>query len=57
MEHFLVGLDEACLKANANSDVSILGEFGVRKHEKKVADCRASSTLVRTGICDAGEDM
>ena len=49
MEHFRIGLDEACLQADADGDVKILGEFGVRKHEKKFADCRASSTMVRTG--------
>ena len=50
MEHFLIGLDEACLIADADGNIKILGEFGRRKHEKKVSDCRASSTLVRTGV-------
>ena len=50
MEHFLIGLDEACLIADADGNLKILGEFGRRKHEKKVSDCRASSTLVRTGV-------
>ena len=34
-EHFLIGLDEACLQADAKGDVKILGEFGVREHKKR----------------------
>ena len=38
MEHFLIGLEEACLVADAGGNVKILGEFGRLKHEKKVSD-------------------
>ena len=50
MEHFLIGLEEACLVADDDGNVKILGEFGRRKRKKKVSDCRASATLVRTGV-------
>ena len=50
MEHFLIGLEEARLVADANGNVKILVEFGRRKHKKKVSDCRSFATLVRTGV-------
>ena len=50
MEHFLIGLEETCLVADADGNVKILGGFGRRKHEKKVSDCRTSATMVRTGV-------
>ena len=51
IEHFIIGADETCLQADADGNVRIIGEFGRRKHEKKVADCRASATMLRTGTC------
>ena len=49
MEHFVVGFDEACLMADADGNIKIIGEFKKKKHEKIVGDCRASSTLARSG--------
>ena len=49
MEHFIIGGDETNLIADADGDMKIIGEFGRKKHEKKVSDCRASVTMYRTG--------
>ncbi|KAL7528028.1 LOW QUALITY PROTEIN: hypothetical protein ACHAXR_004391, partial [Thalassiosira sp. AJA248-18] len=49
LEHFIIGLDETNLQADADGDRKIIGEFGKKKHEKKVSDCRASATMCRTG--------
>jgi hypothetical protein len=49
IDHFIVGGDETCLMADADGDLKILGEVGRKKHERKVADFRASCTMYRTG--------
>jgi hypothetical protein len=49
IEHFIIGGDETNLIADADGTMRIIGEFGRRKHEKKVGDCRASCTMYRTG--------
>ena len=51
MEHFLIGLDEACLIADADGNLKILPEFGRRSHEKKVSDCRVFYVGTNRGIC------
>ena len=38
MPHFIVGLDEACLMADAHGDCKIIGSADRKKHEKMVAD-------------------
>jgi hypothetical protein len=45
MEHFVIGGDKTNLIADADGDMKIIGEFGRRKHEKKVSDCRSSCSL------------
>ena len=49
MEHFLISGDETNLIANPDGEMKTIGEFGRRKHEKKVSDCRSSATMFRTG--------
>ena len=49
IEHFIIGGDETNLICDADGDMKIIGEFGRKKHEKKVSDCRASCTMYRTG--------
>ena len=48
-DHFIVGGDETCLMADADGNLKIMGEYGKKKHEKKVADHRGSTTMYRTG--------
>ena len=50
IEHFLLGLNKACLMGQVNGSIKIIGEFGRPKREKKVADSRKSSTMVQTGV-------
>jgi hypothetical protein len=40
IEHFVVGGDDACLMADSNGNLRIVGAVGTRKHEKKVSDTR-----------------
>ena len=49
IEHFIIGGDETNLICDADGDMKIIGEFGRKKHEKKVSDCRSSCTMYRTG--------
>lgn len=49
IEHFIIGGDETCLIADADGDMKIVGEFGRKKHEKRVSDCRSSCTMYRSG--------
>ena len=49
IEHFVIGMDETNLIADADGDLKVLGEVGKRKHEKKVSDYRGSITMVRCG--------
>lgn len=49
IEHFIIGGDETCLIADADGDMKIIGEFGRKKHEKRVSDCRSSCTMYRSG--------
>ena len=49
MEHFIISGDETNLIANADGEMKTIGEFGRRKHEKKVSDCCSSATMFRTG--------
>ena len=34
--------------------MKIIGEFGRKKHEKKVSDCHASCTMYQTGTAGGG---
>ena len=49
MEHFIISGDETNLIANPDGEMKTIGEFGRRKHEKKVSDCCSSATMFRTG--------
>ena len=51
IENFIIGADKTCLQANADSNLWIIGNFGRSKHKKKVANCQASATMLRTGTC------
>ena len=39
IDHFIIGADKTCLQANVDGSVRIIGEFGQKKNEKKVAHC------------------
>jgi hypothetical protein len=55
IEHFLIRGDKTNLIANADGQIKIVGEFGKRKHERKVSDCRSSISMYRTGTA-AGDN-
>ena len=42
MEHFIVGGDETCILASSAVDFMVIGSKDRKKHEKIVADSRAS---------------
>ena len=35
--------------ADNDGNMKIIGEFGRRKHKKRVSDCKASATMYRSG--------
>ena len=45
IEHFIIGVNETCFMVDADGDMKIIREFGRKKHEKKVLDCRAFMTM------------
>ena len=49
MHHFIIGGDESCFMASANGDCRVIGSRNKKKHEKNIADTRASITAYRTG--------
>ena len=51
IDYFIVGGDETNMQADADGSLKILGQVGVKKHEKKAADYRGSCTMYRTGNC------
>jgi cyclophilin family peptidyl-prolyl cis-trans isomerase len=52
IDNFVIEGDEACLMADANGDLKIIGAAGNHKHEKKVSDARGSITMFRTGTSE-----
>ena len=48
IDHYIIGIDETCLMTDASGDLKIFGEVGRKKHEKKVADFRDLTTMVRS---------
>ncbi len=48
IEHFIIGGDETCFMAS-DGEVYVVGEKGVKKHEKKLVDSRVSITMYRLG--------
>ena len=38
MQHFVLGLDEACIMADAGGNIKIIGASDKKKHEKILAD-------------------
>ena len=49
MHHFIIGGDEYCFMASANSDCRVIGWRNKKEHEEKIADTRASITAYQTG--------
>ena len=49
IDHYIIGLDKTCFMSDAYGDLKIFGEVGSKKHEKKVADFRYWTTMVRSG--------
>ena len=48
IQHFIIGGDETCFMAS-DGEVCVIGEKGVKKHEKKLVDSRVSITMYRLG--------
>lgn len=48
VDYFTINLDESSMGAN-EGELHILGLRGRRKHEKNVADCRETISIVRVG--------
>jgi hypothetical protein len=44
IQHFVIGGDETCFMAS-DGEVRVIGEKGVKKHEKKLVDLRVSITM------------
>ena len=49
MHHFIIAGDESCFMASANGGCRVIGSRNKKKHEKNIADTRASITAYRTG--------
>lgn len=49
IHHFIIGGDETCFLANGDGDLCVIGDAKKRRHDKKIADSRASITMYRTG--------
>ena len=45
IKYFIIRGDETYLISEADGSMKIIGGFGREKHEKKVSDCCASSTM------------
>ena len=46
IDHYIIGIDETCLMTDASGDLEIFVQVWRKKHEKRVADFRDSTTMV-----------
>ena len=49
IDYYIIGIDETCLMTDDYGDLKNCGEIGRKNHEKKVADFRYYTTMVRSG--------